>query len=138
MRLKIIISLCIFAVIALAGCAQKDKLIGSWTGKWQVVDIVQTFEADGTYKTSGVISAPSGGKSINIEMSGTYKHDGDKVTFTPIKFDMPGVDPAIKGMVEAQAKDKMMKPETATLKWISDDQFEISGGNNNATMTRKK
>lgn len=138
MRARFLIAILVFAALGLCGCAKQDKLIGTWTGKWQTVDIVQTFAADGTYKTSGTINAPGMPKPINMEMAGTFTHEGDKLTLTPTSFDMPGVDPAIKGMVESQAKSQMMKPETATITWASDDEFEIKGASGLSKLTRKK
>lgn len=137
---SILIAIAVTALIA--GCAAKNKFAGTWEASQAQANITITFTDSGTFSQT---TAASGGMlgDVKIDVSGTYKVDGDKLTFTPNEMKMNGLPEQFKGMAEKQFESQKGKPQTNPVTWNGNDEFSLStpnptGGTASAVFKRKK
>ncbi|MEQ1823871.1 MAG: hypothetical protein ABL949_15290 [Fimbriimonadaceae bacterium] len=122
------------------GCGSKPSIVGTWSlGISGATDVTATFAEGGNLTLNATI------ESYKVGASGLYALDGDSLTLTVSKFDLPADIPAaFKSMAEAEAK-RQLTLGASKIEWVGNDEIRVTppAGGTTAlakpfTMTRKK
>lgn len=131
------------AILMLAGCASKNKLVGTWTGNLPLgnginCEVTQTFNGDGT--STGQMTLPLPGMDkIIVRTKGKYRLEADdKLVSSASEFTYENVPPQFEKALKPQIEQNKDKEMTATLAWTDDDTVTMTTNGQTLTMTRKK
>lgn len=114
---------------ALAGCAPKNTVVGTWDASGGPVPVTQTFKADGTFESSASMGPAS------LSVTGTYKVNGEQIEMTPGDANVTGI--TLPKDAQDQLNKQMKQSQTGTLKWTDKDNFTMSSGQTTLTFKRK-
>ncbi|MBS1716108.1 MAG: hypothetical protein JSS72_00070 [Armatimonadetes bacterium] len=124
------------ALIAIVGCAPKNKLLGTWESTVAAgpasVTTTTTYKDDGSFNAS--VEIKGGPVPTKASYTGTYKLDKDDLTTTvdpkTVVLDPP--DDNFKNMVVGS-----LKSQTAKLSWNGESQFSIPAGPMTVVFNKK-
>lgn len=131
----------------LAGC-QGPTLVGSWTSELTVevakVPVTLDIKPDGTWtgamKTEGFSLPGFEVPSMSATSNGTWKVEGDTLTFSATKanvLDAPPIVKAFQAGLEDKLKTELNKWGSAKIKFPDDKSVELTLSNGGAaTLTR--
>ena len=120
-----------------------NTVVGSWTSdKAEMKDAVIDFNDDGSMRIHGTVPE----KNWIIDIDGTYKMDGGKITMhsTSTSFEAPAsADDATKKEVDSankKAKDSLANQpdDMATIMWKDKDTFVMMGSNGTPVTFKRK
>jgi len=128
------------AVVMLAGCGG-PSLVGEWEGstKMQGMDMkmAMNYKSDGNLEGKAIMTPP-GLKEMTLVLKGTYKQSGEELKTNLTSFDIQGLDPNIKKMLEPTMKKDLLKETVSKIKFINKDEVEMTSKDGDTLTLKRK